>query len=137
MRSAFTKEPLFPVKKDITFLGDTTELKLGGRTLEILPTPGHSVGSTCILDRGRRWLFTGDSCCKAHVLFLFPYSGTLSEYKNAMEMLWQRRDEYDLTWPGHHAKPVEKDIILQFIEAAELLGEGKLASRVCESPFGS
>ena len=71
------------------------------------------------------------------LLFLFPYSGTLSEYKNAMEMLWQRRDEYDLTWPGHHAKPVEKDIILQFIEAAELLGEGKLASRVCESPFGS
>ena len=60
-----------------------------------------------------------------------------AQYKNAMEMLWQRRDEYDLTWPGHHAKPVEKDIILQFIEAAELLGEGKLASRVCESPFGS
>ena len=54
-----------------------------------------------------------------------------------MRSLWQRRDEYDLTWPGHHAKPVEKDIILQFIEAAELLGEGKLASRVCESPFGS
>lgn len=137
MRGAFTKEPLCPVKKDITFLGDTKELKLGGRTLEIIPTPGHSVGSICILDRERRWLFTGDSCCKAHVLFLFPYSGTLAQYQNAMEALWQRREEYDLTWPGHHAKPVGKEIILQFVEAARFLEEGKLESRVCESPFGS
>lgn len=137
MRGAFTKEPLCPVKKDITFLGAAKELNLGGRTLEIIPTPGHSVGSICILDKEHRWLFTGDSCCKAHVLFLFPYSGTLENYREAMEALWQRRDEYDLTWPGHHAEPVKKGIILQFAEAAKLLEEGKLESRVCDSPFGS
>lgn len=137
MRGVFTKDALYPVQKEPTLLGEKRELRLGGRTLEIIPTPGHSVGSICILDKERRWLFTGDSCCKAHVLFLFPYSGTLAEYGQAMEALWQRREDYDLTWPGHHAKPVEKEIIRQFARAARLLEQGKLGSRICESPFGS
>lgn len=32
----------------------------GGRTLEAIPVPGHSVDMTCFLDPERGWLFAGD-----------------------------------------------------------------------------
>ena len=35
---------------------------LGGRTLEVILTPGHSDGSICLLDKENRLLFTGDAC---------------------------------------------------------------------------
>lgn len=137
MREAFAQDVSAPVKEDITFLGDCRFFDLGGRTLEIIETPGHSLGSICILDKERRWLFTGDTCCKAHVLFFLPCSGTLEGYKEALEAMYARRGEYDITWPAHHARPVENEIILEFIEATELLLAGKLESRTCQGPFGS
>lgn len=51
--------PICPV--DITF--DTYETHLGG-DLDVIPTPGHTNGSTCYFYRsphGKNYLFTGDS----------------------------------------------------------------------------
>jgi glyoxylase-like metal-dependent hydrolase (beta-lactamase superfamily II) len=36
-------------------------IDLGERRLEVIALPGHSPGSICLLDRGSRWIFTGDS----------------------------------------------------------------------------
>jgi hypothetical protein len=52
-------QPICPV--DITF--DTRESHLGG-DLEVIPTPGHTNGSTCYFYKsphGKSYLFTGDS----------------------------------------------------------------------------
>ena len=35
---------------------------LGGRTVEVLHTPGHTLGGCCFIDRRERILFSGDSC---------------------------------------------------------------------------
>lgn len=45
---------------DVTF----DHRHVDGRGIEVIPTPGHSVGSTCYLvpgDGGQRYLFTGDT----------------------------------------------------------------------------
>ncbi len=45
----------------ITTVEDGQALVFGGRTLEFLYTPGHALHHVCILDRGRRELFAGDT----------------------------------------------------------------------------
>ena len=81
-------------------LTDGQLFDLGGRTLEVLHVPGHSPGSVCLLDRERRWLFTGDTCCKADVLLCLEYSGTVTEYASSIAKLQARRDAFDCTWPA-------------------------------------
>lgn len=129
MRKLYSQEDhLLPVKEDVLLLEGTESFDLGGRTLRIVETPGHSVGSVCILDEERRWLFVGDTCCKAHVLLQLEYSASLETYIESMQKLLALESEYDLIWPGHHSKPVSKEIPRQFLEASELLRDGKLES---------
>jgi glyoxylase-like metal-dependent hydrolase (beta-lactamase superfamily II) len=55
--SAFRSQP-FTISR-IVAEGDRIEL--GGRSLEILETPGHAPDSICLIDRENRLLFTGDT----------------------------------------------------------------------------
>lgn len=41
-------------------LADGDEIDLGGRSLRVLHTPGHSPGHMCFYEADRGWLFTGD-----------------------------------------------------------------------------
>lgn len=136
MRSIFTKEDLHPVKTEVEDLDTGKIIRLGGRTLRIIETPGHSVGSVCLLDVERRWLYTGDSCCKAHVLLQMEYSADLKTYKRSLETLIALESQYSITWPGHHSKPVGKEIIHQFLDATTGLLEGVLEGRVMDMPMG-
>lgn len=117
-------------------LTDGQLFDLGGRTLEVLHVPGHSPGSVCLLDRERRWLFTGDTCCKADVLLCLEYSGTVTEYAASIAKLQARRDVFDCTWPSHHAVPVEPSILDQFARAAQQVLDGA-PLQPYETPFGT
>ena len=111
-------------------------MDLGGRTLEIIPTPGHTRGCVSVLDRERRWLFTGDTCCKAAVLLNFDHSADLATYRAAVKTILDLGSRYDITWPSHHAKPVGKEIPQQFLTAADLLLEGKAQGKEVPGEFG-
>lgn len=137
MRKLFSQENLLPVKEEILLLEGTERFDLGGRIIRIVETPGHSVGSVCILDEERRWLFVGDTCCKAHVLLQLEYSASLDIYIESIRKLLALESEYDLIWPGHHSKPVSKDIPRQFLEASELLRDGKLESSPLKTMLGT
>ena len=44
-----------PLKEGMVF-------ELGGRSIEVIETPGHTSGGCCFLDRKERILFSGDAC---------------------------------------------------------------------------
>ena len=52
-------------------------------------------------------MFTGDTCCKAHVLLQMEFAAPMQTYKKSLEKLIAMESLYDITWPGHHIKPVE------------------------------
>lgn len=110
---------------------------LGDRTVEIIEAPGHSLGSVCLLDRERRWLFTGDTCCKADVLLCLEYAGTVAQYAATIRKLQGLRHRFTMTWPSHHAVPVAPDILDQFAHGADLLLQGKDPGRPYPTPFGT
>ena len=69
----FTLDSFQPVDTSaITFLpvGEGDRFDLGGRTLEVFETPGHSAGCICLLDREGRNLFVGDAVGKIQILNL-------------------------------------------------------------------
>ena len=118
------------------FDGELT-LDLGGRTLEIFQVPGHTRGCVAILDVERRQIFTGDTCCKAAVLLNFDHSADLATFRESIVAILEQQDRFDTTWPSHHTKPVGVQIPAQFLEAADLLLEGKAEGKEIPHPFGT
>jgi len=138
IRHMFANEQLNPVKEDDKLLPIEPEhvFDLGGRKLKCIEVPGHTLGCICLLDETRRWLFTGDTCCKAHVLLQMDYNAGLDAYAESIDTLIDMNDLYDITWPGHHTKPVEKEVLYLFSEAAHGLLEGELKGTEVELPMG-
>lgn len=136
IRNIFTKEEVLPVKEQLLYFTENMVFDLGKRTVEMVKTPGHSVGSVCLLDRESRLLFTGDTCCKAHVLLQMEYADTMEAYRNSIQKLLNRQQEYDITWPGHHEKPVEKEILEQFLAATDGIIKGSMQGNEVELPMG-
>ena len=126
-----------PPAERFTPLQEGEIFDLGGRTLEIIDAPGHSPGSICLLDVEHRWLFTGDTCCRADVLLCLEYSCTVARYAATVQKLQGLRSRFDLTWPSHHAVPVVPEILDQFAAAADLLLRGEAAGRPFPTPFGT
>ena len=77
--------------------GDT--LELGDATLEFIHTPGHTLGSLCILHRQTGTLFSGDMILGTGTTVISPEHGDMAAYIASMRKL----QGYDsrLIAPGH------------------------------------
>ena len=105
-------------------LSDGDHLDLGGRSLTVVHTPGHSPGHCCFYEPERGYLYSGD----------LIYGGCLDAYYPTTDpgLFWQsvkkiQALEIARLLPGHHGLHVSVDII-ERIEAAfaGLDREGKL-----------
>ena len=74
-------------------------LELGGKTLEFIHTPGHTLGSLCILLREEGALFTGDTILGTGTTVVNPGEGSMTAYITSLRKL----QGYDLAsmLPGH------------------------------------
>lgn len=107
------------------YFGDNHVFRLGGRDVEVVPTPGHTPGSVCFLDRGSRMLFSGDSVCEWGVLLHFTReSCPPAVFLESMRHLKTLEPAFDTMWPGHHGFPVEKSYIDEYMECARQIVEG-------------
>lgn len=97
---------------DYHYFGDDHIFHLGGRNIEVIPTPGHTPGSVCFLDRDARMLFTADTLCEQEILLHFQGEGCPPEvFRDSIERLMALQDAYDTIWPGHHNYPVDKSYL--------------------------
>ncbi len=136
VRRRFSQESLLPIKETCNYFSPEMMFALGDRDIRVIKTPGHSVGSVCFLDEKNRWMFTGDTCCKAHVLLQLEYAATMQEYRRSLQKLIDMEPLYDTTWPGHHSKPVEKQVIHDFLTAVDGLLDGTMTGEEVELPMG-
>lgn len=122
--SAWTIPPLFPSH----LYEEGHVIDLGGRTLEVIYTPGHSPGSMCLLDRENRLLFTGDLFFPGP-LYAFGDDVDLELYVASIRKLSERLAEYDYVLSGHNDPWVSSDVIPRVGEAFQTIfrGEGDYA----------
>ena len=122
-----------PIPAETLPITDGQEFDLGGRTLRIIHTPGHSDGSVCVLDVERRWLYTADCCCRGEVL-AFGSVG-IAGYRDTMRRLVAMGDQYDTTWPGHLSSPVDKEVLARILALAEDAAAGRAETKAFENAF--
>ena len=87
------------------FIEDGARLRVGGLTLEVVHTPGHTMGSICIYLREEQALFTGDTALGLGTVAISPPPhGDMRLYLESLERL----KGYDtaLMLPGH-GQPVQ------------------------------
>jgi len=102
--------------------GDTIEL--GGRTLEVIHTPGHSPGSMCLLDKKNRILFTGDTFFPGP-LYAYPEDVEIKDYVASIDKLKDRLAEYDYLCSGHNDPWVKSEVIPRVAEAFQEIMAGR------------
>jgi glyoxylase-like metal-dependent hydrolase (beta-lactamase superfamily II) len=84
---------------------DGAVLAVGGLALEVVHTPGHTLGSICVYIRGERALFTGDTALGLGTVAISPPPyGDMALYLRSLERL--KAFDASLMLPGH-GRPVE------------------------------
>lgn len=111
------------------FDGDT--LDLGGRPLRAIALPGHTPGSTALLDETNGMLFSGDPVQDGHI-FMFGAMRDLSAYILSLKRLQGFSDSIKAIYPCHGTFPVSPEIIGRLIEGAERVERGEVGSETRE-----
>lgn len=106
-------------------------LDLGGRTLKVIATPGHTPGSLCYLDTRSRLLFSGDTLNDS-IIVLDEGHGTregVAQLRETMQALAARYADFDAILPGHEDAPAPKDRVLSYLDLCNRLLDGSLRGR--------
>lgn len=114
-----------PSAEPTSLLEDGDVIDLGGRTIEIIHTPGHSPGSICLLDKKNRILFTGDTYFPGP-LYAHSEDVNIKDYLMSMTKLASRVDEYDFLCAGHNDPWIKSEVIPRVAKAFNdiMAGEG-------------
>ena len=136
VKQQLTKEPCdFPGSFDLdryqVFQGvpqrillDGDHLDLGGRTLQVIHTPGHSPGHCCFYERERKTLYSGDLIYKGCLYAFYPTTDPRLFYRSVKKL---NDYEIDRVFPGHNELDIPTSLIGKIEEGfAELERNGQL-----------
>ena len=117
------------------FIRDGFKVNLGGRTLEVLSTPGHTPDSISLLDRANGLLFTGDTYYPAPI-WLFRPETDLDAYVNSVKRLAALVPNLKLVLGAHNIPAAEPSVLSRLVTAIQAVrsdqgtvkpaGEGKV-----------
>ncbi|MCM1048423.1 MAG: MBL fold metallo-hydrolase [Clostridiales bacterium] len=121
-------------------LPENNYFELGNRRVDIVHTPGHTIGSISLLDQRNGWLFSGDTTCRKGVLLHFPESTDVETFRNSLKKLKILADEGKIRklFPAHQETPLEPEQLDIFLEACDLLMKSKETqnkNRFCHKGF--
>ncbi len=122
--ASYRRDPIRPTR----FLTDGETLDLGGRRLEVVATPGHTPDSLCLLDRGNRLLFTGDTYYPA-TLYAHSADASLPDYVRSAARLGQLATAVDIVCPGHNEARVDAAALTRFAHAFQTIADGSAPSK--------
>lgn len=115
-------------------LNDGDEIALGGRTVSVLHTPGHSPGHICFWEEERGYLFTGDLVYGGTIFANYP-----STNPDALLRSVERLAELPVKrlFPGHHSLDVRPSLVVEIAgELRRLKRAGKLCHGSGQFSFG-
>lgn len=105
-------------------LKDNDIIDIGGRSIQVLHTPGHSPGHICFFEKERGYLFTGDLVYK-DTLFAYYPSTDPKAYLKSIERVATL--PVKKVFPAHHSLDIHLEILIRMRDAfRQLESEGKL-----------
>ncbi len=110
---------------------DGFKVNLGGRTLEVLSTPGHTPDAISLLDRENGLLFTGDTYYPAPI-WLFRPETDFDAYDKSIKRLAALAPEVKLVLGAHNIPVAEPSVLPRLVTAFESVRAGKVAPQKTE-----
>jgi len=101
-------------------------IPLGGRTLTVHHTPGHSPGSLCLLDSRDGLLFTGDTFYPG-MLYADDEESDFDAYLQSLKHLVGLLDQVSYLCPAHNEVCVSKEMLVRVLQAFEWISVGQAA----------
>jgi glyoxylase-like metal-dependent hydrolase (beta-lactamase superfamily II) len=102
---------------------DGERIDLGGRTFEVLETPGHAPDAICLLDRENRVLFTGDTFYLAPLYAHLPGSDP-EAYRKTAARLAALASEVDTLVTAHNVPYASSGYLVEMRDAFERIAAG-------------
>ncbi len=97
-------------------VNDHDKIQIGGRTLEVVFTPGHAPDSLCLLDRENRLLFVGDTFYPAS-LYAHLQGSDFDLYAESAIRLAALQADVDFILPAHNEPFLESAYLTRFRDA--------------------
>ena len=97
-------------------------IDIGGRTLQVLHTPGHAPGHMCFWEADKGYLFTGDLVYKDTLTAWFP-STDPEAYLNSLETVAAL--PVKRVFPAHHTLDIQQEILIRMRDAFRELKAAK------------
>ena len=104
---------------------DGDRIDLGGRTLEILSTPGHTPDAICLLDRANGLLFTGDTFYRGTV-WLYRPETDLDAYGASIKRLAALASGIRTVLGAHNVPVAPPSVLPALVSAFDEVRSGKL-----------
>jgi len=107
------------------WLHDGDKIDLGGRTLQVIGTPGHTRDSIALLDEKNGLLFTGDTFY-AGPIYLYRPETDLDAYVASMQKLAAMAPRLTLLLPAHNVPVGDPAILSKVVTAMQQVRRGEV-----------
>lgn len=107
------------------YLHDGDHIDLGGRSLEVLATPGHTPDAISLLDRSNGLLFTGDTYYPARI-WLFRPETDLAAYSASIRRLAALAPQIRLVLGAHNVPVAPPSVLPRLVAAFDAVRFGRV-----------
>jgi glyoxylase-like metal-dependent hydrolase (beta-lactamase superfamily II) len=107
------------------YIHDGSRIALGGRTLQVIATPGHTPDAISLLDRANRLLFTGDTYYPA-TIWLYRPETDLRAYDASIRRLAAFAPQVKLVLGAHNVPVAPPSVLPGLVTAFEQVRTGKV-----------
>lgn len=108
------------------YIHDGDRFDLGGRTLEVIATPGHTPDSITLIDRANGLLFTGDTYYPAPI-WLFRPETDLDAYAASVRRLAALAPQVKIVLGAHNVPVASPTVFTRLVLAFDMVRAGKVA----------
>lgn len=113
--------------KIAAYTHDGERFDLGGRTIEVIATPGHTPDAISLIDRANGLLFTGDTYYPAPI-WLFRPETDLDAYAASIRRLAALAPQVKLVLGAHNIPVAQPSVLAQLVTAFDGVRAGKVAA---------
>jgi glyoxylase-like metal-dependent hydrolase (beta-lactamase superfamily II) len=114
------------------YIQDGERIDLGGRTIEVIATPGHTPDAISLLDRANKLLFTGDTYYPAPI-WLFRPETDLDAYSRSIRHLADLTPQLKLVLGAHNVPVAQPGVLSELVTSFDAVRAGKV-SPIPDSP---
>lgn len=108
------------------YVHDGDHLDLGGRTIEVLATPGHTPDAISLRDRANGLLFTGDTYYPA-TIWLYRPETDFKAYDASVRRLAALAPHIKTVLGAHNIPVAPPSVLARLVTAFEAVRDGKVA----------